>query len=88
MINPRLNDCVDCTTIPNLLSDIDCKLKDLGNSLYNNTVFALNLPVPRTVFTSLINYKRILTYKLCNPDYCQCYTVKQIASRIKILIHK
>ena len=36
----------------------------------------------------LLNYKRILTYKYCNPDYAKRYTVKRIASRVKLLIHK
>lgn len=88
MLNPRLNNCVDCTTIPSLLSDIDCKLKELGSNLYNNTVFILNWPVPRTAFNDLLVYKRILTYKLCNPDYCGGFTVKNIASKVKILINK
>ena len=33
-------------------------------------------------------HKQILTYKLCNPAYCQPFTVKMIASRVKVLIHK
>ena len=88
MLNPRLNNCVDCTSIPNLLSDIDCKLKDMGKGLYNNTIFALGGCPKDDVWGDLLNYKRILTYKVCNPEYCEFYTVKNIASKVKILIHK
>ncbi len=70
MLIPRLNNCVDCTTIPSLLGDIDCKLTQLAKSEYNNVVFILNHP------------------KLVNSDYSKCFTVKQIASKVKTLIHK
>lgn len=88
MLNPRLNNCVDCTSIPNLLSDIDCKLKEMSKSLYNNTIFLLGNCSQDDVFDSLLNYKRILTYKVCNPEYNEYYTVKKIASKVKTLIHK
>jgi hypothetical protein len=88
MLSPRLTNCIDCTTIPVLLTDIDCKLTDLANNQYNNIVFSLNYPVPGVVIGDLLNYKRILVYKYCNPDYCSQFTVKMIASKVKLLIHK
>ncbi len=88
MLIPRLNNCVDCTTIPSLLGDIDCKLTQLAKSEYNNVVFILNHPINECVFNDLLNYKRILTYKLVNSDYTKCFTIKQIASKVKTLIHK
>jgi len=88
MLNPRLNNCIDCTTIPALLSDIECKITQFAKSEYNNTVFILGMCINRNAFNDLLNYKRILTYKLCNPDYAKHYTVKMIASRVKLLIHK
>jgi hypothetical protein len=88
MLTPRLNNCVDCTTIPSLLSDIDCKMTELAKNQYNNTIYALNLPILGSVMSDLLNYKRILTYKYCNPEYAVDYTVAQIASKIKILINK
>ena len=88
MLQPRLNNCVDCTTIPVLLSDIDCKLTELAKNEYNNIIFMLNFPVPGTVFFDLLNYKRILTYKLVNENYTCKYTVAKIASKVKLLIHK
>jgi hypothetical protein len=88
MLSPRLTNCIDCATIPALLTDIDCKLTSLANNQYNNIVFSLNYPVPGVVIGDLLNYKRILTYKFCNPDYCSQFTVKMIASKVKLLIHK
>lgn len=88
MLTYRLTNCVECTTIPALLADIDCKLTDMAKSLYSNIVFALNSPVSSIVMSDLLHYKRILQCKTCNPEWASCYTVQQIASKVKILIHK
>jgi len=88
MLTPRLTNCIECSTIPNLLEDINCKIFEMANSLYNNTVFALNQPIQGTVMLDLLNYQRILTYKYCNPEYAETYSVNQIASRVKLLIFK
>jgi len=87
MLYPRLVD-TDCSTIPALLHDIDHRLNELGANLYNNVVYMLNQPVPATAIIDLLNYRRILTFKRCNPDYASNYTVEQIASRVKILKFK
>lgn len=88
MLSPRLTDCVACSTIPALLTDIDCKLKQLAGNLYNNVVFSLNQPIPAGAILDLLNYKRILTYKFCNPSYAKAFPVEAIASRVKLLISK
>lgn len=88
MLNARTVDCSNCATIPGLISDIDCKLTELGKVLYNNTIFALNQPVNASAFTDLLNYKRILTYRICNDEYALPYTLEQIASRVKLLKFK
>ena len=88
MLSPRLVNCIECTTPKALIGDIDCKLTDLANNQYNNIVYMLNLPFPGTVIGDLLNYKRILVSKLCNPGYASNYTVEMIASRVKLLIHK
>lgn len=88
MLYPRLTNCVECTTIPVLLKDIDCKLTELAKNEYNNIVFQLNWPTPGTLISDLLNYKRILTYKYCSPEYVQSYSVEKIASRVKVLINK
>ncbi len=88
MINPRLGNCVACTTIPALLGNIDCRMTELAKKQYNNTVFILNLKLPHQAMWDMLQYKRILEYKYCNADYASCYSVDQIASRVKVLIHK
>lgn len=88
MLTPRLTNCTECSDIPNLLEDINCKIFEMANSLYNNTVFALNRPIQGTVMLDLLNYQRILTYKYCNPEYASHYSVNQIASQVKLLIFK
>lgn len=88
MLSPRLTNCTECSDILVLLQDIDCKMSSMAKSLYNNIVFALNKPVSYDVMFDLLNYKRILTYKVCNPDYAGNFSVNKIASRIKILKFK
>ena len=88
MLSSRLNNCVDCASIPALLTDINQKLTYWANIQYNNIVFSLNYYIPGQVISDLINYKQILTYKACNPDYCKRFTIPMIASRVKVLIHK
>ena len=88
MLNPRLTNCVECSDILTLLDDIECKVTEIAKNLYNNTVFALNQPILMEVMTDLLNYRRILTYKYCNPYYAKAYSVEMIASKIKILKFK
>lgn len=85
MLSPRLTNCVECTTIPVLINEIDCKITQLAGNLYNNIVFMLNQPVEASVMIDLLNYRRILTFKYCNPDYAGCFTIPMIASKVKRL---
>jgi len=88
MLSPRLTHCPECASIPALIAEIDCKLADLASDLYNNVVYILNYPIPGGAMLDLINYRRILVYKLCNPNYAAAFTVNMIASRVKILKSK
>ena len=85
MLLPRLTNCPECASIPSLLANIDCKLNQLASALYNNTIFALNQPISAVTMLDLLNYKRILAYRICNPDYAGLYTLNMIASRVIIL---
>ena len=88
MLYPRLTTCSECTDIPILLDKINCKLAKLGGVLYGNVVFMLNNSISAEAIISLLNYKRILIFKQSNPDYCENYTIDNIASRINVLIYK
>lgn len=88
MLQPRLTNCIECASIPVLLQDIDCKLTELAKIQYNNIIFSMNYSLACSPIGELLNYKRILTYKYCNPDYANHYSVQRIASRVKVLIHK
>lgn len=83
MLTPRLTTCKECADIPSLLEGIDCKIFQIAGKLYNNTIFALNLPIDGSVMFDLLNYKRILTYKYCNPDYAGAFTINMIASKVR-----
>lgn len=85
MLSPRLSECLECSNIALLLCEIDEKLADLAKIQYNNVVFSLNKPFDGTVMSDLLNYKRILMYRLCNCDYAGSFSVNQIGSKIKLL---
>ena len=82
MLTPRLTNCPECADIPNLLKRIDCKLAEYANGLYNNVVFMLNQVVPARTMIQLLAYKRILTYKQCNPDYLADFCMDKIVSKV------
>ena len=82
MLSPRLTNCPECANIPSLLKKIDCKLAELGNSLYNNISYMLNQPIPAGDILQLIAYRRILSYKYINPNYAHRFSVNAIASRV------
>lgn len=88
MLNPKLNSCADCVAIPGLLAAIDCKLAKLAKDQYNNIIFELNRKLPSGDMFSLLMYKRILTYRICNPEYAGCMSTDKIASRVKLLTNK
>lgn len=82
MLTPRLTNCPECADIPNLLKRIDCKLAEYANGLYNNISFMLNQTVPARAMIQLLAYKRILTYKQCNPDYLIDFCTDKIVSKV------
>ena len=82
MLTPRLTNCQDCHKIPDLLRKIDCKIAELANSAYNNVVFMLGDCVPATAIVQLLAYKRILTFKYCNPHYGGSLSVNDIAGKV------
>lgn len=88
MLFSRLTNCPQCADIPTLIADIDCKLSEMSMNLYNNVVFMLNKNVNGQAIMDLLTYRRILTYKYCNPDYAGHYTVNMIASKIQLLKFK
>jgi hypothetical protein len=88
MLNLRLTNCAECADITSLIQEIDCKVSEVSVALYNNLVFMLNKNIEPDIINDLMIYRRILTYKVCNPNYAGHYTVNMIASRIKILKFK
>ena len=91
MLSPRLTDCVIDASIPATLTQIDERLTYWANLQYNNIVFSVNNYIPGEIIQDLLNYKQILTYRLCNPTYamvCGLPTTSQVVSRVKVLIYK
>ena len=88
MLLPRLNNCIDCATIPVLLDNIDARIAFLANEEYNNIVYDLNNIMNGQVIFDLLQYKQILEWKFCNAEYAVAFTVPMIASKVQILINK
>lgn len=84
MLSPRLTNIAAGTSIPALIASIDRKLMELANDLYNNVVFSLNNQIDSVKINDLLNYKRILRYKYCNPNYASSFTVEMIASKVAL----
>lgn len=83
MLTPRLTSCRTCAEVPNLLATINCKIAEISLSLYQNITLMLSRPVDGSLIEDLLHYKRILTYKYCNPDYAVDYTIEKIASKVR-----
>lgn len=88
MLQPRLNQCIDCATIPTLINNIDAKIASLATEEYNNIIYDLNHVLSGQVIFDLLEYKQILEWKFCDATYCAAFTVPMIASRVQILINK
>ena len=91
MLSPRLTDCVIDASIPVTLTQIDERLTYWANRQYNNIIFSMNNYIPGEIIQDLLNYKQILTYRLCNTTYamvCGVPTDSQIISRVIVLINK
>jgi len=85
MLSPRLTNCPECANICTLINQIDCKVNEMSKALYNNTVYMLNNKIDNTAILDLLNYRRILTYKMFNPDYAIKYSVDSILGKVKRL---
>ncbi len=88
MLSPRLTNCPECSDITALIQEIDCKISELSIKLYNSIVFMLSPCNGCDIMGDLLHYRRILTFKYCNPDYASGISVNMIASKIKILKFK
>lgn len=91
MLTPRLTDCVVNGSIAATLTQLDARLTYWATVEYNNLSFSTNTYIPANVIGDLLNYKRILEYRVCNPDYamvCGLPTTAQVISKVKILINK
>jgi hypothetical protein len=85
MLNVKVTNCRECADISKLLDKVNCQLAKMANNLYRNMSYMLNKHVHGVTISTLLHYKRILTYKACNEEWAEDYTVSQIASRVNAL---
>lgn len=85
MIQPRNTSCTTCTSIPKLLDKIDCKIFETAKAYYNNITLMLNYPINQCLMLDLLNYKRILTYRMYNEEYASTFELDDIKSKVALL---
>ena len=85
MLSVKLTNCRDCAVVSKLLDSINCQLAKMANNLYLNMSFMLDKPVEGCKMSTLLHYKRILTYRSCNPDWVDDVTNTAIASRVNFM---
>lgn len=85
MLSIKLTNCRECALVSTLIDSINCQLAKMANNLYLNIAYMLDRPVQASTMSTLLHYKRILTYKSCNADWASDYSVDDIASRINFL---
>ena len=85
MLSIKVTNCRECALVSKLIASIDCQLAKMANKLYLNMTCMLDKPVEGCKMSTLIHYKRILTYKSCNADWVSDYSVDDIASRVNYL---
>lgn len=85
MLYTKLTSCKECSSIPILLESINCKIASIANTMYLNNAYMLDRPVNTANLSALIHYKRILTYKMYNPEYAETNCLENISSRINFL---
>jgi len=88
MLSPRTSECKQCADILPLIKEIDCILFNMAKNMYNNITLMLNIPIYEYNMLTLLNYKRILTYKYFNSSYADKYSVNMIASKVKLLKYR
>jgi len=85
MLNVRLTSCRECALVSKLIDSIDCQLAKMANNLYVNMSYMLDKPVEACKMSTLLHYKRILTYKSSNENWAEDYNLEEIASRVNFL---
>lgn len=88
MLTSKITKCEQCAEALPLIEEINCKIFELSLRLYNNIVFSLNLHIEYMAIVDLLHYKRILEYKMVNPDYACNFDMNMIASKVKLLKYK
>ena len=86
MLTPKQRRCTECANISTLLDEIDCRISQLGITLYHNITLMLNKKIPVEDYINLLMYKHILERKLVNSDYISTYPTSTIVSKAKRLV--
>ncbi len=85
MLKVRETACRECSLINELIKKIDCQVAKMAHNLYVNLVYMVNKPIEACKISTLLHYKRILTYKACNAEYAVDFSVEKIGSRVNFL---
>lgn len=88
MLNVKMGGCTDCADLKNLICQIDTKIFYYSKNRLNNIRLLTALDFNAENMDLLITYKRVLSNKIFNPNYCCEVNLATILSRVKILLNK
>lgn len=69
MLIPRINQCQDCSSLKQLLKEIDCSLQNFLRNKLNNENYNVETYYCSDSVRALAQYKRVLNRKIYNPQY-------------------
>ncbi len=88
-MNIITRECDDCSSLQQILEDIDCTILDLITHKYNQLIYGVDIYCKEALYDALIVYKRILTARLYNCVYpCSPYNTNEILSKARLLVYK
>lgn len=87
MLTPKLID-EKCSDFKALIYKIDCALKDIGKKIYNSENYLVKQKWNKDIIKSLLIYRRVLIYRICNPNYVYCISDDKIISRVNHLLNR
>ena len=98
MLTPRLLEgctaCGDpiCSNIESLIAEINCKIAQISNNLFNSIIFGFNGNCNTSDLNDLLHYRRILIARMMNEQdedddyvYACGFPLDYIISRVKLM---
>lgn len=88
LISPTITECLDCTSLKEMIEKIDCSLYELIRNKQNNESYNTDSYFSLSHFNNLSQYKRIIGKKIFNPTYpCKDISTKDLIAQANRLLY-